>query len=385
MPQPEHYQSFFPEWRDAPPYVMEDMVMAQPAMVAGILGQREVAAQIAHTIETAVAAGAPVVVVGCGTSEHGSHGVVELLDEAIVARGGRAGTVEARQAFDAGVAPREGGVLLAVSHGGHSKATSSAMSAAKATGATTVLITAFLESPCRGLADVIMTTEPIDASYCHTVGYSAPILAGAAIAAAYAGWELDAAAVRAHLEQLLEVRPAARAAAERFRSAERVLTGGSGVDRGPARELALKLAEGAWIPSAMLDLENVLHGHLVAHDARSTLVLITTDGTAADVRAERTAQILRATGRIGLETVAIVDEQMLPAIGADTAGSTIAVPCAPELPGSLGPILASTIALQLLTLEVVDVRGTNPDLLRREEPPYFEAVALGEAKHPRPQ
>src|SRR5262249_31841488 len=139
----------------------------------------------------------------------------------------------------------------------------------------------------------------------------------------------------------------------------------------------------AWVPAAMLDLENVMHGHLVAHDARSTLVLLTTDGTSAGARAERTAQILLATRHIGLETVAILDERLLPAVGAGPANATMAGPCAPERPGSLGSLLASAVALQLLTLEVVNVRGTNPDLLRREQPPYFEAVAIGDAKLPR--
>jgi glutamine---fructose-6-phosphate transaminase (isomerizing) len=383
VPIPEHYRDIFPEWRDGPPYVMEDMVEAQPAMAAGILEQRSIADEIAREVQSALAAGAPIAVTGCGTSEHGAQGLAELLDEAIVARGGPSGRIEMRQAFDAGLLVRPGGLLITVSSGGHSKASSSAMAAARGAGARNVLITEFRASPCRDLADVVMTTEPIDASYCHSVGYTAPMIAGASIAAAHAGWELDAGAVAAHLTDLLGVRGAVRAAAERFRRAERVLTAGSGADRGAARELALKLAEGAWIPSAMLDLENVMHGHLVAHDDRSTLVLVATDGTSAGSRAERAAQILRATRHIGLETVAIVDERMLPAIGADTAGATVAVPCAPELPGSLGALLASAVALQLLTLEVAVVRGTNPDTLRREQPPYFEAVAIGDAKLPR--
>jgi glucosamine--fructose-6-phosphate aminotransferase (isomerizing) len=385
MPQPPHYQNIFPEWRDAAPYVMDDMVSLQPALAEDILGQHEEAGAVAGAIEAALAADEPIVVVGCGTSEHGSQAVADLLDEAIRARGGPAGRVDARQAFDAALAPRRGGVLIAASHGGHSRATASAIEAARGAGATTVLITAFAASPARGIADQVFATPLIDASYCHTVGYTSPILAAALVSAKLAGYELDASAVRAHMERVLEVRPAATRAADQFRSAERVLTGGSGVDRAPARELALKIAEGAWIPSAMLDLENVLHGHLVAHDAQSTLVLITTDTRKRATRAVRTGQILRAAGHIGLRAVAILDEDAVETVGADAADAIIAVPVGAGLPGSLGSILASALALQLLTMEVVRVRGTNPDLLRREEPRYFEAVAIGEAKHPRMQ
>ena len=38
------------------------------------------------------------------------------------------------------------------------------------------------------------------------------------------------------------------------------------------------------------------------------------------------------------------------------------------------PLLAGAIALQLLTLELVHVKGTNPDLIRREQPAYKAAA-----------
>ena len=38
------------------------------------------------------------------------------------------------------------------------------------------------------------------------------------------------------------------------------------------------------------------------------------------------------------------------------------------------PLLAGAIALQLLTLELVHQAGTNPDLIRREQPAYKAAA-----------
>jgi glucosamine--fructose-6-phosphate aminotransferase (isomerizing) len=38
------------------------------------------------------------------------------------------------------------------------------------------------------------------------------------------------------------------------------------------------------------------------------------------------------------------------------------------------PLLAGAIALQLLTLELAHVNGTNPDLIRREQEAYREAA-----------
>jgi hypothetical protein len=37
-------------------------------------------------------------------------------------------------------------------------------------------------------------------------------------------------------------------------------------------------------------------------------------------------------------------------------------------------LLAGALALQLLTLELAHIRGTNPDLIRREQGPYRRAA-----------
>ena len=182
----------YPELRDGPPWVMHDMVLAERDLPAGIVGLPGVEA-LASAVRAAVEAGEPVVVTGCGTSEHGAQAVTLLLDEALTAAGLAApGRVESRQAFEAALAPRRGGVCIAISHGGTSTATNEALRAAADAGARTALITAEPAQEAGGLATDVLVTPLADRSWCHTVGYVSPILAGGAIGAALRGERLDA-------------------------------------------------------------------------------------------------------------------------------------------------------------------------------------------------
>src|ERR671931_532494 len=76
------------------------------------------AAEAGGLVRAAAAAGEPVLLVGCGTSEHAAQGGAEMLREAL-------GTpaVGARDAFEAALDPQAGGVLIAISHEGGTKAT----------------------------------------------------------------------------------------------------------------------------------------------------------------------------------------------------------------------------------------------------------------------
>ena len=57
-------------------------------------------------------------------------------------------------------------------------ATNEALGAARAAGATTALITVGAASPGAALADLVVLTGEQDQSWCHTVGYLAPIVVG---------------------------------------------------------------------------------------------------------------------------------------------------------------------------------------------------------------
>jgi glucosamine 6-phosphate synthetase-like amidotransferase/phosphosugar isomerase protein len=316
--------SDMPELRDGPPWAMEEMILAEPGLVAAIFASPEAfeAAEWIRETET-------VVITGCGTSEHAAMAGAALLG------------ARARDAFEASLDPQAEGVLIAVSHEAGTAATLAAM---QATGARSILITARPELETG--ADLTIATPLVDTSWCHTVGYVSPLLAFTAIAGT-----TDAATAQQVIEDTLAQRPKFKAAAQALIGCERLIVTGSGLDEITARELALKIEEGLHVPVTPLGLEKVLHGHLPAADARTGIVVLRIDPSAAEQRDKR-AQDVRAA----------VAELDMPAVTID------------GLPEG-HPLLAGAIALQLLTYELVLAAGTNPDLIRREEDAYRAAAA----------
>jgi len=374
----------YPEIRGGPPWVMEDMTEAQVTLPEALSESLAASApQLAEMLHSAAGAGEPVVVSAVGTSGHSARAVALILNDAMGQSAVAAGPAEARESADQALAPRRKGLCIAISHGGLSKSTVRALAAARIAGARTALITAAGSTPARDLADVVLTTPLRDKSYCHTVGYTSPMLTGFCVASAYREEAFPAAGLGRYLGELLTMRPRALEIGRELGKAERLIAAGSLIDVPTARELALKIAEGAWLPTAMLGVEDTLHGHLVAHDADSALVVVVTGGPNADVAADRAHELLMAARRIGLHTAAIVSPDLKNRLlAADVSAGLLVIPHA-ELPGIVTSLLGGAVALQLLTTGLVHARKTNPDLLRREQAPYREAVAAGGAKHPR--
>ena len=382
---PDWYDpAVYPELRSTAPWVMEDMIEAQvtlpEALGRSLAGS---APRLVEMLHSAVGADEPVVVSAVGTSGHSARAVALILNDAIGESAVAAGPAEARESADQALAPRRKGLCIAISHGGLSKSTVRAFAAARAVGAKTALITAAGSSPAQKIADVVLTTPLRDKSYCHTVGYTSPMLTGCYLASAYREEEFPAAALAGYLRELLAMRSSALEIGRELGRAERLIAAGSLIDVPTARELALKVAEGAWVPTAVLGMEDTLHGHLVAHDANSALVVVVTSGPDADRAAQGAHELLMAARRIGLQTAAIVSADLEGAIlSEDVTAGKLVIPYA-ELPEVVTSLLGGAVALQLLTVGLVHARGTNPDLLRREQAPYREAVAAGGAKHPR--
>jgi glucosamine--fructose-6-phosphate aminotransferase (isomerizing) len=367
------HDNTYPELRAAPPWVMEEMIRSQPALAEPILAG-EVAA-IAELVADAARGDAPIVVTGCGTSEHAAMGIAALLDEAL----GVGGRVEARQALEAALDPRSGGVCIGVSHDGGTAATAHALAAATREGAATAAITARPESAIAAAAEHVHVTPALDRSWCHTVAYVSALLAGAALAGRL-GQPADSRAVGSYAEAVLGARPQAAACAGHLGGSSAIRVCGSGVDRITARELALKIEEGARLPATAHDLETVLHGHLAACDATTAAVLVLTEPAAAKRRVLRAERAARAAAEIGLPVAAVVSaahDGLLPEDA--TPAARVVLPPADGVPEPLAALLGGAIALQLLTLELAHARGTNPDLIRREQAPYRAAAAVGDA------
>jgi fructoselysine-6-P-deglycase FrlB-like protein len=370
--------STMPPLRAGPPWLMTEMIAAEPALAVRLLGRLAradgPAAALAAEIQATAAAGGPIRVVGCGTSEHGAQATALILANALARPRGHGAPVEAVQAFEAGLAPQRGGLVIGISHEGGTWATNRALEAARAAGSRTALITVGDGSPGAGLADRVVTTGEMDQSWCHTIGYLSPLLAATAIAGHLRGRHPDPGAVRAALEADAATTAAAEAGATQLADRTRLLIIASGADRPAARELALKIEEATWLPTTMRDLETLLHGHLPATGPETGMVLIMTDAAGLESRAERAAEALAAAQATGMLAFAILSA------ATDTALADAATPAGrmraalPEgLDGPAAALIASAVPLQLLTERLARVRGTNPDAIRRDQAAWREA------------
>lgn len=366
--------------RGGPPWFMTEMIAAEPAVAARCLGRLAAdgsAAGLAGELRLAAAAGAPVVVVGCGTSEHGAIGVAAIMRDAWRTAGLAGQGPVPEQAFEASLEPHPG-LCIAVSHDGGTWATTRAIEAARSVGARTAMITVSGRAPGAQGVDIVLETLERDQSYCHTVGYMSPLVAATAVGAALTGRPVDPALVRELMAAGID--SAATAAAEviaaGLATTRPIITIGSGADRGPARELVLKLEEGTWIPAASRNLETFAHGHLPSTNGSTGLILILTERRARAERVARARQLLLAAGVIGIRVAGIFSADVAEALDpALTPLGRVVVPEAPDLPAPVAALLGTATPLQLIVERLARIVGTNPDPIRRTDPRYAEAAA----------
>lgn len=377
MSTPQWHEDWFPELRAERPWVMEEMIDAEAPLAARIASNKKLAqtaARIAKLVREAHAAGTSISVVGCGTSEHAARAVAAQLDEALGHRGVR---VAGRQAFEAAIDAAPAGITIGISHDNGTRATLLALKAAREAGQTTALITANSEGSCSEFADVVLLTPVKDASWCHTVGYLSPMVAGAVIAGCISDKPIDASALELHLDECRALKQQASEVARNLRGIDRLIVVGGGYDRITADELVLKVEEGLHLPSSARDLETFAHGHLPACDEQSGLVIIATEHHGRARRTDRGRLLLRAARHVGMPCAAILVPAVEGSWGRElTNAGRITLPHAPKLTPTTSALTASAMALQLLTLELVHDRGTYPDLIRREEAPWREAAAI---------
>ena len=168
--------------------------------------------------------------------------------------------------------------------------------------------------------------------------------------------------------------------AARFADATHLLVVASGADRPAGRELVLKVEEAAWLPSAYRDLETFLHGHLPATGGSTDLVIILTDRDRRPERLARARQALAAAKVIGIRAAAIVASGVDAQLDADlTPSGRLVIAESPNLPAPVAALLGSATPLQLMTERLARARGTNPDLIRGEDPVYLAAADAADA------
>jgi glutamine---fructose-6-phosphate transaminase (isomerizing) len=375
---PSWHTDAYPELRPGPPWVMQEMIAAEPGLAEEMLGRPSpAAAAIAGEIGAALGAARPVTVTGCGTSEHAAHAVAALIAAAVAPE--RRALVQARPAMSAAIDPA-GGLCLAVSHDGGTRATALAVAAARRAGARTAVITHDPSGSVAAAADEVLVTPRHDESWCHTVAYTSALLAAAAIAGALGPMPADPVVAAGLLRQATELEAAPVAAA--LAGGRVVLCAGAGLDHVTARELALKIAEGARMPTIALELETVLHGQLAGHEASDAVVLVAIDdGAETDRLARRATHVAGAAAAIGLPVAALLSTAYDGALAPELtpAGRLVVdLPDGALVDRRLAVLLAGAGGLQALTLALAHARGTNPDLIRREEAPYRHAAQVAE-------
>jgi glucosamine--fructose-6-phosphate aminotransferase (isomerizing) len=250
-----------------------------------------------------------VVFTGCGTSFHAAQ------------TGG-----DALQALEAVLAPPRADLMVAVSHEGETKLT---LEAAQAFDGPVWLVTGTEKGPIAELSDeVLVVTPEIEESYCHTASYTCAVAALAALRGEDVAW------LRPAVEQVL---------ADRLPVGdwERVVVVGAGRDWPTAQEAVLKLREGAYVAAEAHETEQILHGHFAAIDESVRVFVLEGKGRAA----ERAADVVKALGQIGAETTLVP---------------------------TVHPVV-DIVRFQLLTLDLAERRGVNPDKIRWDDPRWDAA------------
>jgi fructoselysine-6-P-deglycase FrlB-like protein len=222
---------------------------------------------------------------------------------------------------------READVLVCISHEGETPLT---LEAARAWPGPICLVTGAPESPLAELADeIVVCTPEIEESWCHTASYTAAVAALAALRGEDVSW-LPAAVGDA-------------LAGPRFPVSghERWLVAGAGPDWPTAQEAVLKLREGAHVAAEAWHTEQLLHGHLAAVDEQVRAFVLEGEGRAA----ERARDAVSALEVIGARTTLVPTRH--PAV--------------------------DVVPFQLLTVDLAEARGIDPDPIRRDDARWARA------------
>ena len=258
-----------------------------------------------------------VLLTGCGTSFHAAQ------------TGG-----DAVQALELVLRPeRDADVLVALSHEGTTPLT---LEAVRAWRGERWLVTGAAESPLVALSHkVVLATPEIESSWCHTASYTCAVAALAAMRGEDVSWLAGA------VEEAL--------AGERFAVSahERWLVAGAGRDWPTAQEAVLKLREGAWVAAEAYETEQLLHGYLAAVDESVRAFVLEGEGRAA-ARSRAACAALRELG------------------------------CDATLVPTVHPVV-DIVRFQLLTVDLADARGAEPDRIRRHDERWQRAAAAARA------
>ncbi|HTT25790.1 MAG TPA: SIS domain-containing protein [Thermoplasmata archaeon] len=356
FPAPESPK--LPDDRHRHPFHMYEMIRRQP------IAARTTLTAVQEWAPPALPAVGRVLFTGIGTSYHAA------LALARAAAGEKAPSLHhalAVPAFELRNDPPgldDIGLVVAVSASGDTDVTLRAARKWKAAGVPVLAITATEKSPLAAEADAVLATRYADeASFAHTVSYTAALVAGLALLAKWAPADADRLA---QLETLPDALTAAVASegrfvdvAERWADRPHWFLAGSGPRAATVREACLKLREAAGRFAAPVGIEELLHGPFGAVDDKSVVIALT--GTALE--AERARQGIQAAQDLGAETLHLDS----------TPGASGPAAWTPEpLPGPLAPVV-DIVPFQFLAYWMAVSTGRNPDVIGYDDPRHRTA------------
>ncbi len=305
---------------------MRTTMATQPAELRRLLADSDPPRAAAERIR-----GRRTWLVGVGTSWHAAHHGAWLLGADATALHAADVAAYARRfaAEDA---------VVALSHGGETGDTATALASARESGAAVVHVTGIGAG-----GDV--ETVPGETSYAFTASHTGALLRLAQIAEALGAQQLgDLARVPDAVARVLDADAPVPAPPARL-----VELIGAGPNAWTAQEGALKIREAAYVAAEGLASEQFLHGPSVALDAHDTLVVLDGGGPGA----ARTQAIADAVAVKGTRVVRIVEHAL-------------------SEPLSIFPL---TVAVQRIALDLAEARGVSPDRFRYEQDPAWEQAA----------
>lgn len=230
-------------------------------------------------------------------------------------------------------------LFVAVSQSGESPDLVESLQAARQRGALTVAVTNNAESPLARSADwhldVLAGPERAVAA---TKTYTAQLLALHMLLGTGSAETVPEAAAAT-----LEHASRAYAAAEQFRTVDRLVTTGRGFSYPAAREAALKMMETSYVAAQAFSGADLLHGPLAMLGPDVPVIALTTPGRGAGAM----APVLDRLAASSVDVLRVGPDDGLPVV---TAG----------VPESLVPIL-EILPLQQLAWRLALDRGADPD------------------------
>lgn len=346
-------------------------IHAQPQAVHTLLTDDAPIDQVARQ----VAACRRIFLVGTGTSYHAAFIGAHLLRQVAV----EAWAIPIFEFVHYPIALATTDGVIMISHRGNKQYGNLALQHAHAAQAATIGITG-KNSLMQG-ADVMIETVEQDASSTHSISYTASLTRIGQVAVHVA--RLNGLSEQAqHLQQGLERIPATMnqilaneqkiqaVAREVVQQQRRLYFIGAGPNTATAWEGALKAKEASYVTAEGSELEQAIHGPLVAVEANDLVIPIYVPGKAQTRMNDLLRGLSEIHPRLWLPGT-VTDEQIHMLLNRPGC-SVYPLSIEPAFPEELTPLL-TVIPLQLLANFLAAERGTDADAFRLTQQPYAKA------------